>query len=107
MRVSSDVLSMARKAKQKTPWIPPHFVAFAAEIEDGVTPEGMIPLILRERVTEAGGCELIAPTGTPVYPTLEGVYWDGDYAWATPEAVEISAEVYTRHLARESGDGVD
>ncbi len=98
---------MARKAKQKAPWIPPHFVAFADEIEAGVTPEGMIPLTLRERMTEAGGCELMAPTGTPVYPTLEGVYWDGNYAWATPEAVGISAEVYTSHLARESGEGVD
>lgn len=92
---------MARKAKQKMPWGPPYLAAFAAKIEQGVTPEGMIPLTLREREAEFGGCELVAPAGTPVYPTLEGVYWDGAYAWATPEAVEISAEVYARHLDRE------
>lgn len=66
-----------------------------------------LPLTLRARVTEVGGFELVAPTGTPVYPTLEGVYWDEDYAWATPEAVEISAEAYAGHLARKSDDGVE
>jgi hypothetical protein len=99
--VSSDRFSMARKPKQKKPWVPPYLEAFAAEIQEGVTPEGMIQLTLRERETEFGGCELVAPTGTPVYPTLEGVYWDGEYAWATPQAVEISAEVYARHLGWE------
>jgi len=98
---------MVRKAKQKKPWLPPQFAAFATEIEAGLTPQGMIPLTLRARVTEVGGFELVAPTGTPVYPTLEGVYWDEDYAWATPEAVEISAEVYAGHLARKSGEGVE
>jgi hypothetical protein len=98
---------MARDVKQKKPWLPLEFAAYSAEIEAGVTPEGMIPLTLRERMTVVGGCELIAPTGTPVFPTLEGVYREGDYAWTTPEAVEISAEVYARHLARKAGEGVD
>lgn len=98
---------MARPAKQKQLWLPPQFAAFSSEIEAGVTPEGMIPLTLRERTAERGGFELIAPTGTPVYPTLEGVYWNGQYAWATPEAVELSADVYAGHRARELGEGVD